>query len=263
MADPESARTRARKRRRHRRGRIVAVGRRRVARRRRGRRRRRRLSGGGDCDDADAGRADQPNVAAPVDTGPNVAADLRPRPAPRRHDQGRRHPGLRVARRDAAPPTTTLSSARPSTSLPRTLPRVRPVPGLAARLPADAPERARPAGSRRPTSPCRKPLEYQIKVSASPTTSSRLLHNGVVEFEAPAPRSAPTQYPTPTGTFYYHRSARPAHAARHRGTACSPSACRATATCSPSSPAATARSRSTAPTTPATSARTCRTAACA
>ena len=105
-----------------------------------------------------------------------------------------------------------------------------------------------------------QPLEYQIKVILADHKLT-LLHNGVVEFEAPR-RHRHRRVPHADGHLLLHRSARPREPARHRATACSPSGCRATATCSPSSPAATARSPSTAPTTRAPSARTSRTAAC-
>jgi lipoprotein-anchoring transpeptidase ErfK/SrfK len=46
-----------------------------------------------------------------------------------------------------------------------------------------------------------KPLEYQIKVSLADYKLT-LLHNGVVELEAPAAIGT-DENPTPTGTFYY------------------------------------------------------------
>ena len=46
-----------------------------------------------------------------------------------------------------------------------------------------------------------QPLEYQIKVSLADHKVT-LLHNGVVEFEAPAAIGT-DENPTPTGTFYY------------------------------------------------------------
>jgi lipoprotein-anchoring transpeptidase ErfK/SrfK len=46
-----------------------------------------------------------------------------------------------------------------------------------------------------------KPLEYQIKVTLADHKLT-LLHNGVVQFEAPAAIGT-DENPTPTGTFYY------------------------------------------------------------
>ena len=60
---------------------------------------------------------------------------------------------------------------------------------------------APPAGSRQSDVSVSPPLEYQIKVSLADHKVT-LLHNGVVELEAPAAIGT-AEDPTPTGTFYY------------------------------------------------------------
>ena len=139
------------------------------------------------------------------------------------------------------------------------LPRVRPVPGLAARLPADAAQRRDrlDQGVRR----------HRLEAARVPDQGHARRPQALAAEERrravrrAGARPAPAT-PHADRHLLLHRPARPAHATGHRVRRVRHRAV-GTQQRAQSSPAATARSRSTAPTTPAPSVRACRTAASA
>ena len=153
-----------------------------------------------------------PFRAATTKGGDIAGLHAHPTPRPRRCRPSARRPSTRC--RAASSRSTSTRTGCTSTC--------RPVPTT------------RPGGSRRPTSPCPNPLEYQIKVSLADYKLT-LFHNGVVEFEAPArdrhrrepdadrhlllhrPARSRDTSPTPRYGVFAHRPVRPQrHAQRVR-----------------------------------------------
>ena len=183
MADEVSPRTELRKRRQQRRRVVLVALRRRPADRRRGRRvrrhaRRLRAAGGAEATATTAvenslGHLGDATRSAPMRSAATKGGDVAVYASPDADAQ---------PTTDAEPADRVHAAAQ--------LPRVRPVPGLAARLPADPSQRRRPAGSRRPTSPSRSRSSTRSRCR-SPTTSSRCCKNGVVRVRRAGARSAP------------------------------------------------------------------------